>query len=159
MEVQENQHPKNENIKIAIYPGAFKFFHEAHFDVVKKALTIFDQVIILCCDQPNLERELYERAQNIAEVFQDEDQVGVGYWTGLLAQYLQGTKVSAIIRPFKDSTDLRKEQTIIYTNEDLGVSIPFLYIPVSRSLSHITTRTYEILDNFTEQGGSNASTN
>jgi pantetheine-phosphate adenylyltransferase len=159
MEVQQNTKTAESNLRLALYPGKFKYFHEGHFDTVQKALKLFDQVLILCCDTPDQEEDLFERAQRVAGVFEEEDRVGVGYWTGLLAQYTQDTRISAIIRPLKDSTIISKEKSIVYANEDMGVSVPFVYLPVSRNHSHITSKTYQHLSYFTEQGGSNASSN
>ena len=34
-------------MKLGIYPGSFNPFHEGHEDVLKKALQVFDKVVIL----------------------------------------------------------------------------------------------------------------
>lgn len=37
----------------AIYPGSFDPFTKGHEDVLRQAMTVFDKVVLLVCDNPN----------------------------------------------------------------------------------------------------------
>ena len=40
-------------MKIAVYPGSFDPITNGHIDVLKRALNVFDKVIVLVADNPN----------------------------------------------------------------------------------------------------------
>lgn len=138
---KENQN----NTKLALYPGRFDHFTEANDDIVQKALLVFDEVLILACDKN--EERAKQKAVVLAEYYENHPNVGVGYWSNLLVNFIQNTRVSAIIRTLKNNTDLRQEQDLYYSHQDLGIQIPFVYFMTSREKAHMSSKIHQnVLD-------------
>ena len=129
------------NVKLALYPGRFDPLTEANEEIINKALLVFDQVLILVCDKD--EESAKQRATSIAQYFEQKPNVGVGYWSGLLVNFIQGTNVTAIIRGIKTGTKLEKEQVLYYSHEDLGIKVPFVYFMNSRQNSHVSSNVFK----------------
>jgi pantetheine-phosphate adenylyltransferase len=127
--------------KLALFPGRFDPFNEAHQEIISQASSIFEEVLILVCD-PN-EEAAKERGMYIAELYADYSNIGVGYWSDLLVNFLQNTRVCAIIRGLKNNTNLNRERTLCYSHQDLGIQIPFVYFMNSRQASHISSTVYK----------------
>lgn len=134
---QEN----NENAKLGLFPGKFDPFTEANVEIVDQALLVFDQILILVCDKE--EEAAKQRATIIAQYYEEASNVGVGYWSGLLVNFISGTRVSAIIRTLKNSTILQKEKDLYYSHQDLGVKLPFVYFMTSRENSHVSSEIHK----------------
>lgn len=127
--------------KLALFPGQFDPFNESHEEIVAQASALFEEVLILVCDP--VEELAKQRGMHIAELYQNYSNIGVGYWSELLVNFLQGTRVTAIIRGLKNNTDLNRERSLYYSHQDLGVQIPFIYFMNSREKAHISSSIYK----------------
>lgn len=122
----------DQKITIGLYAGSFNPFHQGHNDVVKKALKVFDYVLI------------YGYGDKKPAVFVDyiDKPIGVGCFTGLLKDLIANKliqKPTALIRGLRNGNDLQYEQNMLYWNEDLGVDIPTVYFICDRKLGHISS--------------------
>ncbi len=121
-------------MKLGIYPGSFNPFHKGHEDVLKKALKIFDKIIIL---QYHKESDVPDKSfLKIADEYQD---VECGFFKGLLVDTVKYLNPDAIIRGLRNGYDLQYETNLQYNNEDLGIEIPFVYFVCDRRYSHISS--------------------
>lgn len=131
-----NLYRYNMGATVAIYPGSFNPWHQGHEDVLKKALAIFDKVVVLqfsSSQEKAKDRsfmQLYERYG---------ERIEAGFFGGLLADCLKDFKVDAIIRGLRNGNDLEYEINLQYWNEDLGIDIPFVYFITDRKYSHISS--------------------
>lgn len=131
--------------KTAIYPGSFNPWHQGHDDVLRKAIQVFEKVIIARGDNP----EKY--VQGSIEKLRTEincPYVEVVQFSGLLADFVKKVRPSAIIRGLRNSQDLEYEKTQQYWNEDLGIEIPTFYIICDRKLTHISSSAIKIIKEF-----------
>jgi len=126
--------------KIALYPGSFNPWHKGHEDVLKKALQVFDKVIIATLYNPEK-----DGPQEIPE--EQEKELKLRYpaavnfisHPGFLVDLVKKTEVHAVIRGLRNGHDLQYEMNLQYTNEDLGLEVPTVYYVTDRSLSHISS--------------------
>ena len=72
-------------MKIAIYPGSFDPITIGHIDILKRALNIFDEIIILVADNPHKKSRfsVQERVEMIKETVKEYHNVKVDYSSGL----------------------------------------------------------------------------
>jgi pantetheine-phosphate adenylyltransferase len=144
---------------IALYPGSFNPWHEGHTDILKKALRVFDKVIVSAGRNPEKEvwdYNLYDIPVELCRT--NEDPVQIMHFTGLLVDFIKelergrnggpSIKVDAIIRGLRNGHDLQYEMNQQYWNEDLGLEIPTVYFICDRKLSHISSSTYRMLKKF-----------
>ncbi|MCB0644617.1 MAG: adenylyltransferase/cytidyltransferase family protein, partial [Phaeodactylibacter sp.] len=76
-------------MKIAVFPGSFDPITSGHVDLVRRALPLFDQIIIAIGEnsQKNYLFPLEQRLHWLRAVFADEPRVGVDTFQGLTAHY------------------------------------------------------------------------
>lgn len=128
-------------MKIGLYPGSFDPWHAGHEDIVKKALDIFDKVVVCRMNNPEKPDSSHNwdiRLQTFANttlrvslVLDPKEPLVVDIATTIGA--------NAIIRGLRNGYDLQYEMNQQYWNEDLGLAVPVVYFITDRNLSHISS--------------------
>ena len=137
--------------KIAIYPGSFNPWHEGHSDILRKALQVFDKVIISVGRNPEKTTMEY-KLDLIVQDFKAEcldSRVEMWHFTGLLVDHIKKISptfpIDAVIRGLRNGTDLQFEMNQQYWNEDLGLKVPVVYFICDRRLAHISSSTIRMV--------------
>jgi cytidyltransferase-related domain len=80
-------------MRIAVYPGSFDPITNGHLDVLKRALGVFDEVILLLAVNPSKKSSfsVEERLQMMKEATKGIKGVQVDYYPGLTGRLLQET--------------------------------------------------------------------
>ena len=103
----------SERRSIAIYPGTFDPITNGHADIVRRALKLFDQVVVALAD--NLRKQplfsLKERKRMIHETLKDEARVEVDSFGGLLVDYVRR------VHQIRDAAYAKKHGTTAQTQE------------------------------------------
>ena len=97
-------------MKIAVYPGSFDPITNGHLEILKRALNIFDKVIMLVAVNPNKKSRFTaeERVAMIEEAVND-DRVVVDCSEGLTVEYAKKHGASHLIRGLRAVTDFEYE--------------------------------------------------
>lgn len=127
-------------MKVAIYPGSFDPFTIGHIDILKKALKIFDKVIVLVANNPNKEcRFSIERRKDmIKETLKDIKGVDVDCTDGLTVDYAHKINSNYIVRGLRSAKDLEYEYNIAiaYRQADPNIEeVFFISEPQNRFIS------------------------
>ena len=98
-------------MKIAIYPGSFDPITIGHIDILKRALNIFDEIIILVADNPHKKSRfsVQERVEMIKETVKEYHNVKVDYSSGLSVKYAKDHHATHLIRGLRAVTDFEYE--------------------------------------------------
>lgn len=127
--------------KIAIFPGSFDPITNGHVDIVKRALPLFDQLIIAIGvnTQKKYLFSLEQRMKWIREVFVDEPKVTVETYEGLTVNFCVKKKADYIIRGIRSAADFDYEKTIAHLNNAMAPGLETLLILSRPELSAISS--------------------
>ena len=117
-------------MKIAIYPGTFDPITFGHIDVIERACEIFDRVIVTVAHntskQPLFTDE--ERVEMIRENIGKYKNATVECFSGLLVQFAEQKKATAIIRGLRAVSDFEYEFQMALTNRKLNNKISTVFL-------------------------------
>lgn len=129
------------NKKIGIYPGSFDPITNGHIDILRRALKIFDEIIILVAINPN-KKYLFstqEKIQMIKEATKDMKNVKVDSTTGLSVSYAAKHKASAMVRGLRAVSDFEYEIALNATNEFIDKNIDTIFFFAHKETSFISS--------------------
>jgi pantetheine-phosphate adenylyltransferase len=126
--------------KIAIYPGTFDPFTNGHFDLVKRSLRTFDEVIVAVA--PSLKKQplfgIQERLSMIEKSLQNYKRIRIEAFDGLLVDYVRKKKGIAIIRGLRAVSDFEYELQMALMNRRLNQQIETVFMMPSEEYSFLT---------------------
>lgn len=112
-------------MKIALFPGSFDPITKGHEAIVRRALAIFDKVIVAA--GVNSEKQYMfstdERLQKIRSMFAEEPNVEAISYSGMTIDLCHEVGAKFIVRGVRDEKDLAYEQTIAAVNQRLDPAI------------------------------------
>jgi pantetheine-phosphate adenylyltransferase len=115
--------------RIAVFPGSFDPFTKGHEAVVRKALNLFDEVIVAIGvnSTKNYQFTLEKRTQHITSLFSASDNIRVVNYQKLTVDLCKAEGAQFIVRGLRDSKDFEYEKSIAHMNEALaGIETVFL---------------------------------
>ncbi len=143
-------------MRIAVFPGSFDPITTGHVDLVKRALPLFDKVIIAIGinSQKKYLFSLEQRLAWIEAVFADEPKVEVDSFQKLTAHYCNKIGARYLLRGLRNASDFDYEKTISQLNNIVGEGLETIFLIAHPSKSHISsTIVREII-----KGGGDSST-
>jgi len=129
-------------MKIAIYPGTFDPITNGHLDVIKRASSLFDRLIIgVASDNASKETmfKLNERIEFIQDSVKEFDNVQVNEFEGLLMQFAESKNAIVIIRGLRVLSDFEYEFKMAMMNRGLNEKITTLFLMPHRRYVHISS--------------------
>lgn len=109
-------------MKRAIFPGSFDPITLGHEDIIRRGITLFDEVIVAI--GINAEKkymfDLDKRQAFIAHVFADEPKVKVMTYEGLTIDFCKKVDAQFILRGLRNPADFEFEKAIAHTNRKLS---------------------------------------
>ena len=127
-------------MKRALFPGSFDPITLGHFDIIRRALALFDEIVVAIGvnGDKNYMFTVEQRKEFIEKAFADEPKVKVSTYQGLTVDYCREIDAQFILRGLRNPADFEFERAIAHTNRDLaGVETVFLLTAVKTS--HISS--------------------
>ncbi|MDG5492715.1 pantetheine-phosphate adenylyltransferase [Psychroserpens sp. SPM9] len=127
-------------MKRAVFPGSFDPITLGHYDIIKRSVKLFDEVIVaigINADK-NYMFSLEERQQFIEAAFKDEPKVTVVTYKGLTVDFCIKNNVEFILRGLRNPADFEFEKAIAHTNRDLA-PIETVFLLTAASTSYISS--------------------
>ena len=129
-------------MKIAIYPGTFDPITNGHIDVIERASSLFDQVIVAILKQPNNKKVVFneeERKKLVQKSISQFSNVNVEIFSGLLAEYAKSKNAIAIIRGLRAISDFEYEFQMALMNRSLNEKIRTVFLMPHQKYIHISS--------------------
>ncbi len=117
--------------RVAVCPGSFDPVTLGHLDIITRASTLFDEVIVLVtvnAMKSNFSFTLEERKNMIRSVTKNLNNVRVESFDGLLADYVKQVGAIAIVKGLRAVSDFEYEFQMALANKKLydGAETVFL---------------------------------
>jgi len=127
--------------KIAVFPGSFDPITIGHADIVKRALPLFDEIIV-AIGVNSVKQSLFpleQRMDWIRKVFHGESKVKVESYEGLTVNFCEKKHANYLLRGIRSSADFEYEKTIAHLNHDMLPQIETILILARPELSSISS--------------------
>jgi len=116
--------------KIAVFPGSFDPFTIGHEGIVRRALCMFDEIII-AVGANALKKSYYPletRKEMISTVFRNEPRIRVDHYEGLTVDYCKRNNAGYILRGLRTAADFEFERAIAQVNKAMAPDIESVFL-------------------------------
>ena len=124
----------------AVFPGSFDPITNGHYDIINRALPLFDEIIIAI--GVNADKKymfsLDERKKFIEDTFKDEPKIIVETYQGLTTEFCEEKDAQFILRGLRNPADFEFEKAIAHTNRFL-TKIETVFLLTAASTSFISS--------------------
>jgi pantetheine-phosphate adenylyltransferase len=126
---------------IVVYPGTFNPITYGHVDLVRRALKLFDEVIVAIGTSPQKDPniDLRERIALCREVLSEFDGVRVEGFNNLLVDYVRSTGARFILRGLRNIADFEYEFQMVEMNQTLAPEIEYVFLAPGKETSFISS--------------------
>lgn len=129
-------------MKKAIYPGSFDPVTNGHVEIIKRALLVFDRLLIATTH--NQEKSaifsLEERQKLIEQCFINEERVQVTSFEGLLVDFAQKNDTPFIVRGLRATSDFEYEFQLAAMNRSLNPGIDTVFFMTGSDTHFLSSR-------------------
>lgn len=128
------------NQKIAFFAGSFDPITLGHEEILRRALTIFDKIIVAV--GVNVEKHSYftleQRLKFIQETFSDESRISVETYNGLTINFVQSIGATHLLRGLRSPADFEFERVVAQANRQAS-GIDTVFLISAPEFSHISS--------------------
>ena len=121
-----------------MYPGSFDPFTNGHLDVVDRALSIFDELLVAVAANPDKRSPLFtpeERVAMIRESLGGRPAVTVTTYTGLTVDFARSQGVKTLVKGLRAYSDFDAELQQALMNRKLAPDVHTVFL--MSSFTHI----------------------
>lgn len=136
-------------MRTAIFTGTFNPFTIGHADIVQRALTVFDHVVVGIGYNPHKGGgdDVQQRVRQIKEVYRDEPRVTVEAYSDMAADLAARHNATAVVKGVRSVKDFEYERSQAEYNCLLGgglETVVFFARPELAALSSSAVRTLQM---------------
>ncbi len=127
-------------IKRAVYPGTFDPFTKGHEDLVRRAASLFDEVIVAVADSQakNPLFSLEDRVKIAKEVVTPFGNVSVAGFSGLLMDFIRQNQAKIVVRGLRAVSDFEYEFQLAGMNRNLYPDVETLFLTPAEQYTFIS---------------------
>jgi pantetheine-phosphate adenylyltransferase len=116
--------------KIAVFPGTFDPFTIGHEAIVRRALNLFDKVVV-AVGRNQSKNNLFtveQRIEMVSEVFANAQKVEVTSYEGLTVDYCRSIGAKFLLRGLRTAADFEYERAIGQVNKAMEPEIETVFL-------------------------------
>lgn len=127
--------------KTALFPGSFDPFTLGHLNILDRALTMFDEVIVAVGVNQD-KRGMFSDEQKLAIIAQataGRKGVRIDQYDCLTVDYCRRNNIHHIVRGVRNFIDFDNEKAIADANRKLAPDVETIIIPTAQEYAHISS--------------------
>ena len=127
--------------RIALFPGSFDPFTAGHLNILKRALTMFDEVVVAAGINQDKRGffDMDQRLDIIRQATAGLKGVSCIKYDGLTVDICREMGIVHIVRGVRNMLDFETERSIADANRRLAPEIETLIIPTAQEFAHISS--------------------
>jgi len=127
----------------AVYPGSFDPVTRGHIDVARRAIFVFDEVVIAVINNPSKKTRFSvgERISMLKKSLAAEGlgKIRVDSFEGLLAHYMKTIKAGIIVRGLRAVSDFEYEFQMALMNRELAPDIETVFFMTDAKYAYLSS--------------------
>jgi pantetheine-phosphate adenylyltransferase len=130
-------------MRVAVYPGSFDPVTNGHLDVISRASTLFDKVIVGVLNN-SIKSPLFsveERVNILTKVTETIENVEVKAFSGLSINFVRECDANVIVRGLRAITDFDYELQMAQTNRVLASDIDTIFLTTCLEYAYLSSTT------------------
>lgn len=130
-------------VRRALYPGSFNPVHYGHLDIARRALAVFDELVIGIYVHP-AKADLFSAEERIAfiqESIGDDPRVRVASYNQLTVDYAEEVGATAIVRGLRVFSDFELEFRMALANRRLAPQLEIVNFIAAEEHLHVSSST------------------
>lgn len=127
--------------RIALFPGSFDPFTAGHLNILRRALTMFDEVVVAVGINQDKRGffDMEKRVDIIRQATSGMDGVRIIQYDNLTIDTCRQLGIRHIVRGVRNMIDFETERSISDANRRLAPEIETIIIPTAQEFAHISS--------------------
>ena len=137
-------------MKIAIYPGSFDPITSGHLNIIRRAASIFDKLIV-CVMVNSTKKPMFtrdERVDMIRQVVGDISNVEVDSSDELLADSAKRRGSCVIVKGLRAGSDFENEFQMALINHKINPTLDTMFLTAEHQYMYLSSSTVKELGNY-----------
>ena len=129
--------------RIAIYPGSFDPVTNGHLDLIERAASLFDGLVVAVLKNPQKSDLLFsvpERVEMLQEVLAEKKTVEIEAFDGLLVEFALKKNAGVILRGIRAVSDYEYELQMALMNRELAPGLETVFMLPGTAYSYLSAR-------------------
>jgi pantetheine-phosphate adenylyltransferase len=131
-------------VRKAVYAGSFDPITNGHLDIVRRALAIFDEVVVAVAHNAQKDSGFFTAAERVDMIRRSltdvQNRVTVDAFTGLLVNYCDRVGANVVIRGLRAVSDFEYEFQMALMNRHLNSRIETFFMTASERYLYTASR-------------------
>lgn len=126
----------------AIYPGSFDPVTFGHLDLIQRALSLFDELLVVIAVNPDKSNlfSIDERMDMMRRALKGVKRVKIESFKGLTVDFARKNKAKVLIRGLRAISDFDYEFQMALTNRKLARKIDTVFLMPSESYFYVSSK-------------------
>lgn len=127
--------------KIAVFPGSFDPVTKGHVAIVKRALPMFDKIIVAVGVNTSKNRmfDLEQRLEWLKAAFEGHETIEIEKFEGLTVDFCKQHHANFILRGLRNTIDFEYEKSIAQMNKGLNSELETVFLYTDPEYSAISS--------------------
>lgn len=126
---------------LAIYPGSFDPPTRGHEDLIRRALSLADRLIVAVAINPNKQPlfPVEERLKLLSGLVQHEPRIELASFSGLLADFARDRGATIVVRGLRAVSDFEYEFQMAMMNRRLNPALETVFLVPAVDLTYLSS--------------------